>query len=334
MHVTALVLSLITGILSFLQAGCVTLCGAIGSAVSEKAGDAHMQKTLAGSAGGGLFTMAAAIIGIVGGIFAVMHKKVGRLLLIVSGIICILSKFTGYDDAMIWGVIYLIAAVCAHLDLKKMEKSHKTPTSQATQGAAVSSVIVVSPTSSDADAESAKGKVELLVASSTSSVSEEIRCDSCGAIFPNGSAIRFCSKCGAPIEQKPAEPAKSKTEETQLPVAPNPVEPNSEESLVASSSAQVPIEQKKRNNLQILIGLLVIAGAIFFAVVIQKWGFLFNSAALIMQMQISSQNAQKSEIPNRITPSQTNTSISPINYLKRIWGSIGLDPLYKGQAKV
>ncbi len=115
MHVVSLVLSLIGGIISFVQGGCLMCAGGVASSLAEGADKADM----AAMGGGGFLVLCAAICAIVGGIFAVLHKGSAKIVLGVSAGLCVLASFTGYSDAFIWAVVYAVAAFCSYRDVKQ-----------------------------------------------------------------------------------------------------------------------------------------------------------------------------------------------------------------------
>ena len=124
MGVVAFVLSLIGGLISFFQGGCGTVAGVIGSGMGDAVGGkegAQMANEGAAMGGAGFLIIIAAILAIVGGSFALAHKKAGYILLTISAVACFIAYGVSggiFQDAIIWGVVYLIADFCAYKSFK------------------------------------------------------------------------------------------------------------------------------------------------------------------------------------------------------------------------
>ena len=87
MNIAAFVISLLAGLISFLQGGCATGVGAIGTGLGSRVGrydGARIAREGASMGGAGALVVLAALLAIIGGSFALPRKKVSYWLLAVS----------------------------------------------------------------------------------------------------------------------------------------------------------------------------------------------------------------------------------------------------------
>ena len=109
MAVTAFVLSLVGGLVSFFQGGCVSIgAGLAGDAASED---------LMGASG---FVIIAAVVAWIGGSLTLAKKgKAGWKVLCAAVVLCVFAGAASeFTDAYVWAVIYGIAAFCAYRSVK------------------------------------------------------------------------------------------------------------------------------------------------------------------------------------------------------------------------
>ena len=120
MNIASFIISLLTGLISFLQGGCATGIGAIGSGIGGRVGGyegARIAREGASIGDAGFLVVLAALIGIIGGSFALPRKKASYILLSISVFFCFLALAISegaYKDAWVWMFAYVIAAVCAY----------------------------------------------------------------------------------------------------------------------------------------------------------------------------------------------------------------------------
>ena len=113
MHIVSFIFSLAAAVLSFLQGGCGSCAGVVGSELSKEMGEHGNIEELSMFAVAGMLVVIASFIGITGGILAMQKKKSAFVTLIVSAVICVLAYAGGFTDAIIYGIMYLIAAICS-----------------------------------------------------------------------------------------------------------------------------------------------------------------------------------------------------------------------------
>ena len=126
MSIIAFILSLFSALLSFLQGGCGGCAGSIGSHLSENLGYHRESSEMSVLAGAGFFVVIASFIGIAGSILAIQRKKSAFITLLVSSVMCGLAFLGGFKDAIFYGIMYLVAAICAKVGYNNTESKLTT----------------------------------------------------------------------------------------------------------------------------------------------------------------------------------------------------------------
>ena len=114
MNIAAFIISLFSAMVSFFQGGCGTMLASGGHGLAQHFGDTRRAGELAALGGSGLLVMLAAVVGVVGGSLSLAKKKASYICLGVSTGLCGLSFLGGFTDAVIWGILYGVAAGCAY----------------------------------------------------------------------------------------------------------------------------------------------------------------------------------------------------------------------------
>lgn len=257
MHVASLVVSLIASILSFFQGGFALFIGGIGSGLGGIFRDRTMTEVGAVAAGTGLLLVIAAIIGIVGGILAVLRKKEGRFVLLASMILSIIADFVGFKYAMLWAFAYFAAAGLSEADLDNIAtKGSQTSDADAripADGADESKSIPLAGSSTEQVAGARLKEEDTASLMSASPSGHEMKCDFCGTTFRSETRPKFCTNCGAKFPETTGDSLVELSRDQQVqennltilsPVAPQevPLDENTctSEALGANSHADAP----------------------------------------------------------------------------------------------
>ena len=128
MNIAAFIISLLAGLISFIQGGCGTTLSGLGGRLADTIGDSRSSRDFATLGGAGLLVMLASLIGIIGGSMALGRKKSAYGWLTISAVLCFISSGMGFRDAVIYGILYFIAAICAYAGSSSEENTEKSTT--------------------------------------------------------------------------------------------------------------------------------------------------------------------------------------------------------------
>ena len=126
MNILAFLIALFSAMLSFLQGGCGTVLSGIGHGLSSGYGSRGDTKMFAALGGASFLIVLASFVGLTGGILAIQRKRSAFTVLLVSSGMCGLSfamSRGNFADAGVWGVLYLVSAICAKVGYNHTENS-------------------------------------------------------------------------------------------------------------------------------------------------------------------------------------------------------------------
>jgi hypothetical protein len=216
MHIAAMVISIICGIMNIFMGGIGMLFGGVGYGVAEFFGeDSGEMSTLTGV---GAICLIAAILGIIGGIFAALKKKPGWVILAITTVLSLITALavqggfdSGFNDAYIYTFAYGLATFLAYKSSKAIPVTAtvaSTPVSTATD-VSQPSVYSKSVDLEGNPSKSAKGwvcmscgkenAIDWKFCSACGKARDVVgrHCSACGEKVPE--AARFCPACGTPF---------------------------------------------------------------------------------------------------------------------------------------
>ncbi len=129
MNIASFVISLFTALLSFLQGGCGTAVLGLAGGLAGSLGDHRASREFAALGVAGLLVMLASLVGVVGGSLALARKKSASICLFVSAAMCGLAFLAGFGDAVVYGVLYAVAAFFAVSGSNSTEVQNNSPNS-------------------------------------------------------------------------------------------------------------------------------------------------------------------------------------------------------------
>ena len=184
MHIAAMVISIICGIMNIFVGGIGMLFGGVGYGVAEFIGEDSAD--MSAVTGMGALCLIAAIIGIIGGVFAALKKKPGWVLLAITTGFSLMAGLAvqggldaGFNDAYIYTLAYALATFLAY------KSSTAVP--------AAATIMAGSPSASNAASVPIYGRPSE-TAGTPSQTRTGWKCAACGK--ENAGEWKFCSACG------------------------------------------------------------------------------------------------------------------------------------------
>lgn len=129
MHIVAFVISVFSALLSLLQGGCGTMLAGVGMHISQSLGSAP-NRDLASMGAAGVGVLFASMLALAGGGLALGRRRGASVLLLISAALCGMAFLGGFGDAAIWGILYIVAAVFAHLGAQGEQRNQFEPATQ------------------------------------------------------------------------------------------------------------------------------------------------------------------------------------------------------------
>ena len=129
MHIVAFVISVFSALLSLLQGGCGTMLAGVGMHISRSLGSAP-NRDLASMGAAGVGVLFASMLALAGGGLALGRRRSASVLLLISAALCGLAFLGSFRDAAIWGILYIVAAVFAHLGAQGEQRNQFEPATQ------------------------------------------------------------------------------------------------------------------------------------------------------------------------------------------------------------
>ena len=124
MHIVAFVISLFSALLSLLQGGCGMMLAGVGMHVSRSFGSIP-DRDFASMGAAGVGVLFASMLALAGGGLALGRRGSASVLLLISAALCGMAFLGSFHDAAIWGTLYIVAAVFAHLGAQGKQGIHQ-----------------------------------------------------------------------------------------------------------------------------------------------------------------------------------------------------------------
>ena len=129
MHIVAFVISLFSALLSLLQGGCGVMLAGVGMHVSRSFGSIP-DRDFASMGVVGVGVLFASMLALAGGGLALGRRRSASVLLLISAALCGMAFLGSFHDAAIWGTLYIVAAVFAHLGAQGKQGIQAEPAPQ------------------------------------------------------------------------------------------------------------------------------------------------------------------------------------------------------------